>query len=109
MSPALLDPSEIVSACPPEKIRLLEELLLMKALNRATIYSQMGQGRLANQLISRFYRRNHTHHKEVLKIRALACIAPILPSLLRAWRTTRTIRHILDIKHVFKNEPSIIK
>jgi hypothetical protein len=109
MSPALLNPSEIVSACPPEKRRLLEELLLMKALNRAIIYCQMGQGRLAGQLISRFSRRNNSHRKEVLKMRALACIAPILPMLLRAWLTAKRIRRTLDIQHVFKKALSIMK
>jgi hypothetical protein len=101
LDPALLDPSEIFAACPQNKRQLLEELLSLKALNRAIIYCHLGQGRQADQLINRFYRQKNRYDKHALMVRAFARIAPILPLLHRALRAAkngwRRVKHHTNV------------
>lgn len=89
--PHLRDPDEIIASCPPEKRKVLRELLTIHALRSATFRAKCGQGMVAKKILDRFLPRNVSYSKKVFRIRVLIRIAPILPALRLICRRMRSV------------------
>jgi hypothetical protein len=89
--PILSDPEEIIDACPPEKLSVLRAFLAERALRSAELYSKLGEGRTARQLIRRFCKESRKMRRKILRAKVLAWAAPALPSLRSAWRMGKRI------------------
>jgi GT2 family glycosyltransferase len=87
--PYLSDPADLIEACPPSKRRLLEQFLVVKALDRAMLLVKLGQRRSAIELIDRFVAKRSQYSKRALVIRAIACVAPLVPLVRAIWRRTK--------------------
>jgi hypothetical protein len=95
LEPFLSDPSDIIVFCPPAKRHILKEFLSLRALSRAIMYSELGQKKIAVELLDRFCSNGSPHTKQVLIARLFAGFAPVLPSLRWLWRSAKSIADIV--------------
>lgn len=95
LEPFLSDPSDIIVFCPQAKRHILKELLSLRALSRAIMYSELGQKKTAVELLDRFCSNGSPHTKQVLIARLFAGFAPVLPSLRWLWRSAKSIADIV--------------
>jgi Glycosyl transferase family 2 len=83
LEPFLEDPSGVIASCPLANRPILKEVLSLRALDRATMYSKWGQKGMATKLLDRFCGNGFPYTKQVLIARLLAVCSPALPSLRR--------------------------
>jgi len=91
LEPFLSDPHDIIASCPPAKRQVLKRFLALRALKRAVMYTKLGQKKIAVELLDRFCSSGSPYTKELVMARLLTKLAPVLPSVRRAWRYAKTI------------------
>lgn len=91
LEPYLLEPKDLLNACPSEKRTLLRELLQLKALRKSIMYSKLGQKETALWLLKKFCTNFNGYRKKMLFARFLAELSPILPAARRLRRSIRNI------------------
>jgi glycosyltransferase involved in cell wall biosynthesis len=91
LEPFLIDPRDIIASCPSAKRHILKEYLSLYALSMAVMYSKLGQKKKAVELLNRFCNNSSLYTKQVLMVRLLTEISPILPSIRWFWRSAKTI------------------
>lgn len=79
--PFIEDPSDILAACHPNKRNMLNEFLSIRTLDYAKQLALWGQRREAKKLLSHIRLRYRSNFKEVLKVRLLSEIAPVIPTI----------------------------
>jgi glycosyltransferase involved in cell wall biosynthesis len=94
--PYLIDPSEIIAACPLEKRDILRELLAIHAIRSANFRAKCGQGKLAREILERFLTENYSYPKDVYKVRFFIMISPILPTVRLFWSYIRSIKRLIN-------------
>ena len=90
LEPFLSDPRDIIASCPPAKRQVLKRFLALRALKRAVMYTKLGQKKIAVELLDRFCSSGSPYTKQLFKVRLLTKLAPVLPSVRRAWRYAKT-------------------
>jgi len=90
LEPFLSDPRDIIASCPPAKRQVLKRFLALRALKRAVMYTKLGQKKIAVELLDRFCSSGYPHTKQLFMARLLTKLAPVLPSVRRAWRYAKT-------------------
>jgi len=91
--PHLIDPSEIIASCPPEKQEVLRALLAIHALRSAKFRAKCGQGVAAKEILDRFLPDKGPYSGKVFWVRLLIRISPILPSARLFWSRIRSVKH----------------
>jgi len=91
IAPFMEDPSEIFASCPPEKQRLLQQVLAIRALSNATTLAMWGQGEKARELLKRFCYGLNPAPRGLRKVQLLAMLAPTLPTVRSLWRYIKSM------------------
>lgn len=94
--PHLMDPGEIIAACPLEKRGVLRELLAIHALRSANFRAKCGQGEVAREILERFLPENYPSPKNVYKVRFFIMISPILPTVRLFWSYIRSMKRLVN-------------
>ena len=92
LEPFMLDPADLLAACPPEKRPLMREALALRAIGRARSRALWGRGGEARVLLDRFCPDGYPDRKRVARVRWLARFAPLLPPLRWLRRTVLSLR-----------------
>jgi len=95
--PYLMDPSEIIAACPLGKREVLRELLAIHALRSAKFRAKCGQGEVAREILERFFPANYPSPKNAYKVRFLIMISPILPTVRLFWSYIRSMKRLINL------------
>lgn len=89
LEPFLEEPEDIINSCPLDTRHILREHLLFWALNKAEMYSKLGQKKQATALLDRFISKDYPYTKEVAKVQLFARISPILPLARKLWHSVK--------------------
>jgi glycosyltransferase involved in cell wall biosynthesis len=90
VAPFLMDPTEIIDACPEDKRHILTELLARIAMNRAEDLAKNGRGEEARELVVRFSGMCRIGLKQKLKLDLFVLMAPALPAVRNLWMLTKS-------------------
>jgi len=103
LSAYLADPEDLVDSCPTEKRHILKGYFSLKALEQTVIYSLLGQGKKASELLHCYCSLDCRYPKQLALARLLIMAAPVLPSVRRIWHSSKAIgRRIKKISIVLK-------
>ena len=94
--PYLMDPGEIIAACPSEKREVLRELLAIHALRSAIFRAKCGQGKVAREILKRFFTENYPSSKNAYKVRFFIMISPVLPTVRLFWSYIRSMKRLIN-------------
>lgn len=101
LSPYFTNSEDIIASCPSDKINILKKYLSLKTFDRAIMYCKLGQKRKAVELLDRFCNNGSSYTEQILMVRLLTKLAPLLPSVRRLWRfaksTYRQIRTLFNL------------
>jgi len=90
LEPFLSDPHDIIASCPTAKRHVLKGFLALRALRRAVMYTKLGQKKIAVELLDRFC-NSRPYTIQLFIARLLTKLAPVLPTVCKAWRNAKTI------------------
>jgi len=94
--PHLMDPVEIIASCPAEKRMILRELLAIHAISSAKFRAKCGQGELAKEILARFLPANYSYPKNVIMVRFLIRISPVLPKVRFFWSSLKSKKRLTN-------------